>query len=93
MEKSFLAEFKKRDYFNQCTNSEELEALMNKKKLEHIGFDCTASSLHVGSLLQIMCLSCCKNMGTNLLFCLVVQLALEIHREKKKHEKYFLKNK
>ena len=32
MEKSFLTEFKKRDYFNQCTNSEELEALMSKKK-------------------------------------------------------------
>jgi tyrosyl-tRNA synthetase len=30
---------------------------MNKKKIRaYIGFDCTASSLHVGSLLQIMCL-------------------------------------
>ena len=32
MENSFLSEFKKRDYFNQCTNSDELEQLMNKKK-------------------------------------------------------------
>ena len=53
MESSFLSEFKKRDYFNQCTNSEELEFLMNKNKIkEYIGFDCTESSLHVGSLFQ-----------------------------------------
>ena len=32
MENSFLSEFKERDYFNQCTNSDELEHLMNKKK-------------------------------------------------------------
>ena len=64
MEKSFLTEFKKRDYFNQCTNSEELEALMNKKKIRaYIGFDCTASSLHVGSLLQIMCLRLLQKHG------------------------------
>ena len=57
MENSFLSEFKERDYFNQCTNSDELAQLMNKKKIRaYIGFDCTASSLHVGSLLQIMCL-------------------------------------
>ena len=50
MENSFLSEFKKRNYFNQCTNSEELEQLMNKNKIRaYIGFDCTAPSLHVGS--------------------------------------------
>ena len=32
MENSFLSEFKKRDYYNQCTNSDELEKLMNQKK-------------------------------------------------------------
>ena len=64
MESSFLSEFKKRDYFNQCTNSEELEALMNKNKIKaYIGFDCTASSLHVGSLLQIMCLRMLQKYG------------------------------
>ncbi len=57
MENSFLKEFKDREYFNQCTNFEELDQLMNKKKIRaYIGFDCTAPSLHVGSLLQIMCL-------------------------------------
>ena len=64
MENSFLSEFKKREYFNQCTNSDELEQLMNKKKIRaYIGFDCTASSLHVGSLLQIMCLKLLQKHG------------------------------
>ncbi len=64
MENSFLSEFKERDYFNQCTNSDELEQLMNKKKIRaYIGFDCTASSLHVGSLLQIMCLRLLQKHG------------------------------
>ena len=64
MENSFLSEFKQRDYFNQCTNSDELEHLMDKKKIRaYIGFDCTASSLHVGSLLQIMCLRLLQKHG------------------------------
>ena len=64
MENSFLSEFKKRSYFNQCTNSDELEQLMDKKKISaYIGFDCTASSLHVGSLLQIMCLRLLQKHG------------------------------
>ncbi len=64
MENSFLKEFKKREYYNQCTNSEELEKLMSKKKIRaYIGFDCTATSLHVGSLLQIMCLRLLQKHG------------------------------
>ena len=64
MDNSFLKEFKDREYFNQCTNSEELDLLMNKKKIKaYIGFDCTASSLHVGSLLQIMCLRLLQRHG------------------------------
>ena len=64
MENSFLSKFKERNYFNQCTNSNELEQLMNKKKIRaYIGFDCTAPSLHVGSLLQIMCLRLLQKHG------------------------------
>jgi len=64
MENSFLSEFKERNYFNQCTNSNELGELMNKQKIRaYIGFDCTASSLHVGSLLQIMCLRLLQKHG------------------------------
>ena len=33
MENSFLSEFKERNYFNQCTNSHELEQVMNKNKI------------------------------------------------------------
>ena len=33
MENSFLSEFKIREYFNQCTNSDQLEQLMSKKKI------------------------------------------------------------
>ena len=64
MKDSYLTEFKKREYFNQCTNSDELEKLMNQKKIKaYIGFDCTAPSLHVGSLLQIMCLRLLQKHG------------------------------
>ncbi len=64
MKNSFLSEFKEREYFNQCTNSEELDNLMHNKKINaYIGFDCTAQSLHVGSLLQIMCLRMLQKYG------------------------------
>ena len=64
MENSYLTEFKDREYFNQCTNFESLDQLMNKKKIRaYIGFDCTAPSLHVGSLMQIMCLRLLQKYG------------------------------
>ena len=60
----FLKEFKDRGYFYQCTNEEELSGLLNKEKIKgYIGFDCTAESLHVGSLLQIMCLRLLQKHG------------------------------
>ena len=64
MKNSFLKEFNEREYFNQCTNLESLNVLMDKKKIRaYIGFDCTAQSLHVGSLLQIMCLRLLQKHG------------------------------
>jgi len=57
MQETFLTEFEKRGYFSQCTDRSGLDKLMSKGKIKaYIGFDCTASSLHVGSLMQIMCL-------------------------------------
>ena len=54
---SFLKEFSQRGYLFQCTNLESLDQiLLNKKINAYIGFDCTAKSLHVGSLIQIMIL-------------------------------------
>jgi len=60
----FLKEFKDRGFFYQCTNEAELSNLMDNKKIKaYIGFDCTAESLHVGSLLQIMCLRLLQKNG------------------------------
>ena len=57
MQDAFLSEFQRRGYFNQCTDQSSLSELMTKSKIKaYIGFDCTAPSLHVGSLMQIMCL-------------------------------------
>ena len=60
----FLKEFKDRGYFYQCTSEIELSNLLDKENINvYIGFDSTASSLHVGSLLQIMCLKLLQKHG------------------------------
>ncbi len=64
MQETFLTEFEKRGYFNQCSNRSGLNELMSKGKIKaYIGFDCTAPSLHVGSLMQIMCLRLLQKYG------------------------------
>ena len=64
MQETFLTEFEKRGYFSQCTDHSGLDELMSKGKImAYIGFDCTAPSLHVGSLLQIMCLRLLQKYG------------------------------
>jgi tyrosyl-tRNA synthetase len=53
----FLREFASRGYLAQCTDIEGLdEKLTTGKVSAYLGFDATADSLHVGSLLQIMIL-------------------------------------
>jgi tyrosyl-tRNA synthetase len=60
----FLTEFKERGFFYQCTGEDDLSKLLDKEKINaYIGFDCTAESLHVGSLLQIMCLRLLQKHG------------------------------
>ena len=60
----FLKEFKDRGYFYQCTNEKALSKKLNEESIKgYIGFDCTAQSLHVGSLLQIMCLRLMQKHG------------------------------
>ena len=64
MQETFLEEFKKRGYFNQCTDESALCSLVSNSKIKaYIGFDCTAPSLHVGSLMQIMCLRLLQKYG------------------------------
>ena len=60
----FLKEFTERGYFFQCTNEQDLSKLLDNSKIKgYIGFDCTTQSLHVGSLLQIMCLRLLQKHG------------------------------
>ncbi len=54
---SFIEELKNRGYFYQCTNLVALTEELEKNSIVgYIGFDCTAKSLHVGHLMQIMLL-------------------------------------
>lgn len=54
---SFLDLFIKKGFMHQCTNIDLLKKMLAEKKIiAYIGFDCTAKSLHVGNLMQIMVL-------------------------------------
>jgi tyrosyl-tRNA synthetase len=64
MKNKFLLEIQSRGYLNQCTDLDKLGEICDKKSISgYIGFDCTASSLHVGSLLQIMILKLMQKHG------------------------------
>ena len=53
-----------RGYIHQMTDAEGLDALASKQVVPgYIGFDATAPSLHVGSLVQIMMLRCLQQTG------------------------------
>ncbi|KJV57278.1 tyrosine--tRNA ligase [Orientia chuto str. Dubai] len=54
---SFINKFINQGYFYQSTNLITLKQISNRGQLTaYIGFDCTAKSLHVGNLMQIMVL-------------------------------------
>ena len=64
MKNKFFIEMQARGYLNQCTDLDKLSEICNKNSISaYIGFDCTASSLHVGSLLQIMILKLLQKHG------------------------------
>ncbi|HEX3884617.1 MAG TPA: tyrosine--tRNA ligase [Stellaceae bacterium] len=53
----FLAAAIERGYFHQCTDTEALDQRLGAGIVTaYIGYDCTADSLHIGSLLGIMLL-------------------------------------
>jgi tyrosyl-tRNA synthetase len=53
----FLQILSERGYIHQCSDPEGLDQLAARREvIAYIGFDCTAPSLHVGSLMQIMTL-------------------------------------
>ncbi len=54
---SFMREVEARGYIHQSTDAAGLDSAMAEGRIvAYIGFDCTATSLHVGSLIQIMLL-------------------------------------
>ena len=60
----FLHEATARGYVFQCTDAEQLDQALQQGPLGgYIGFDCTADSLHVGSLVQIMLLRLMQRHG------------------------------
>ena len=62
LQSEFLQTMRDRGFLHQCTNLQGLDELLSGKKGDnkvasaYLGFDATADSLHVGSLLQIMIL-------------------------------------
>jgi tyrosyl-tRNA synthetase len=53
----FLRTFVERGAYYDCSAAEDLDALFRKERVTaYIGFDCTAPSLHVGNLVQLMTL-------------------------------------
>lgn len=60
----FLREFSARGFLAQCTHLNELDELMAREPITaYIGFDCTATSLHAGGLIQIMILRLLQKHG------------------------------
>ena len=53
----FLRTFVERGAYYGCSGPSELDAMFAKERVTaYIGFDCTADSLHIGSLVQLMTL-------------------------------------
>ncbi len=60
----FITEMMSREFLHQSTNLDGLDLLANQQPISgYIGFDCTADSLHVGSLVQIMMLRTLQRTG------------------------------
>ncbi len=60
----FLTEAAARGFIHQCTDEAALDQALNAGAVSgYIGFDCTADSLHVGNLVQIMLLRLMQRHG------------------------------
>ena len=61
---NLIQHFSERGYIHQATNLEGLDEKATQQVVPaYIGFDCTADSLHVGSLVQIMMLRALQRAG------------------------------
>jgi len=64
MQSDFLQTVTERGFVHQCTDQDALDGLAAEKTITaYIGFDCTADSLHVGSLVPIMLLRVLQQTG------------------------------
>ena len=64
LKSEFLQILTERGFIHQATDMESLDKKMSKGTISaYIGFDCTASSLHIGSLVQIMMLRWLQKTG------------------------------
>src|SRR5260370_9335484 len=60
----FLATALERGFIHQCTDMEALDERLRAGRLvAYVGYDCTADSLHVGSLVSIMLLRLLQHCG------------------------------
>ncbi|HEY8129993.1 MAG TPA: tyrosine--tRNA ligase [Hyphomicrobium sp.] len=60
----FLKIMAERGFVHQCSDAEGLDALAKSGKVvAYVGYDCTAPSLHVGSLISIMMLTWLQKCG------------------------------
>jgi tyrosyl-tRNA synthetase len=60
----FLAILEQRGFLHQCSDREGLEALLREGGLRaYVGYDCTAPSLHAGSLVSILMLHWLQQTG------------------------------
>ena len=60
---NLIQHFSERGYIHQATNIDALDALATNLHSNLHWFDCTADSLHVGSLVQIMMLRILQKNG------------------------------
>ncbi len=56
--KGCLEQLKKRGFFQQCTNEDNLNKMLEKNQIVfYTGFDPTSTSLHLGHLVPIMAMA------------------------------------
>ena len=64
LKSGFMKIMTERGYMHQCSDLEALDKLAaDKRVVAYVGYDCTAPSLHVGSLLSIMMLHWLQKCG------------------------------
>jgi tyrosyl-tRNA synthetase len=64
LKSEFLHTLSSRGYIHQCSDQDGLDALAARREVvAYVGYDCTAPSLHVGSLISIMMLHWLQQSG------------------------------